>query len=183
MMINGPRIKLRAIEREDLEAIRSWYNNPEISRGLGDTTYPTATHEQEKWLDRIQSQHDTKRFAIEDEQENLIGITGFWNIHVRDRRAEHAVIIGANPTAAKGYGQETINTCASYAFQEMNLHRLDATILATNLPSIKAYEACGFVREGTIRKHAFRGGTWIDRHLYGLLKDEFNPAQHHGPNS
>ncbi|HEV7860363.1 MAG TPA: GNAT family protein [Pyrinomonadaceae bacterium] len=173
MNIRGKRIILRAIEVEDLPLLHAWLNRPEIAGGLGDVHFPSSRSQQLKWFERIQADEHTIRLAVQDGERSLIGYTGFWNIHWRDRRAEHALVVGEDARQGQGFGREIIMTCARYAFEEMGLSRLDANILETNQASRKAYEACGYRVEGTLRAHALRGGQRVDRILLGLLAKEY----------
>jgi RimJ/RimL family protein N-acetyltransferase len=173
MNISGKRITLRAIEAEDLPLLHAWLNQPDIAFGLGDVHFPSSRSQQLKWYERIQADERTLRLAVQDREGTLIGYTGFWNIHWRDRRAEHALVVGDAAHKGKGFGREIIMTSARYAFEEMGLYRLDANILETNAASQKAYEACGYSVEGTLRAHALRGGQRVDRILLGLLATEY----------
>jgi len=170
--IKGKRIILRAIEKKDLPLLHVWFNDPDLVFGLGDIHFPSSLLQQEKWLERMQKNEATIRLMAQEIGGPTIGYTGFWNIHWRDRRAEHAVVI--DPAyRGKKYGQEVILTCARYAFEEMDLSRLDATILAANPASLKVYQACGFKVEGTLRSHALRNGKRVDRIMLGLLDSEY----------
>ena len=173
MNIRGKRIILRAIEAEDLPVLHTWSNDPDVVRGLGDIHFPSSHWQQERWFERIQANERTIRLAIQDIGGSLIGYTGFWDIHWRDRRAEHAVVIGDSVYRGQGYGREVILTCARYAFEEMGLYRLDATILETNVASLKAYQACGFQIEGVLRGHALRGRERVNRVMLGLLATDY----------
>lgn len=173
MNIHGKRIVLRALELSDMPRLRDWYNDSEIVDGLGDVRFPTSTRQQEEWFARTQNDESTVRLAVTDETGECIGLTGFWNIHWRDRRAEHAVLIGDAGARGKGYGKEAIAACARYAFAEMDLYRLDATILASNEASAAVYHSCGFQTEGRLRGHAIRGGERVDRLVLGLLHTDY----------
>jgi RimJ/RimL family protein N-acetyltransferase len=181
MNIRGKRIILRAIEAEDLQMLHAWLNEPSIALGLGDLHFPSSRSQQSKWFERIQADRDTIRLAVQDWQEGtLIGYTGFWNIHWRDRRAEHALVVGNARYQGRGFGREIIMTSARYAFEEMDLHRLDANILETNAASRKAYEACGYKVEGVLREHALRGSQRVNRLLLGLLASEYHALVQEG---
>lgn len=173
MIIEGKRIRLRAIEKEDLGKIHDWMQDPEIGAGLGDVVTPASLSQQEKWFERIDSDRETFRWAVESADGVLIGYSGLWEIHWKDRRAEHAAIIGEQAYRRKGYGRETIATCARYAFDELDLYRLDATIVNCNAASLQAYESCGFMKEGQLRAHARRNGKRHDRIMLGLLSEEY----------
>lgn len=173
MNIRGKRITLRAIEAEDLPLLHAWLNRPEIASGLGDIHFPSSRAQQLKWFERAQTDERTIRLAVQDAEGVLLGYTGFWNIHWRDRRAEHALVVGDARYQGRGFGREIIMTAARYAFEEMDLYRLDANILETNPASLKAYQSCGYRIEGTLRGHALRRGRRVNRLLLGLLAEEY----------
>ncbi|HKG98033.1 MAG TPA: GNAT family protein [Pyrinomonadaceae bacterium] len=173
MNIKGKRILVRAIEREDVPTLHAWFNDPELTAQLTETHFPSSLLQQEAWLERIQKDESSIRLAVQTDDAALIGYTGFWNIDWRDRRAEHAVVIGDQTQRGQGYGQEVIVTCARYAFHEMGLHRLEASILETNEASLKAYKSCGFQVEGVLREHALRGGQRVNKIILGLLATEY----------
>lgn len=173
MNIRGKRILLRAIEPDDLERLHGWSNDPDLAPGLGDIHFPSSTYAQVQWYERTQKTEQTVRLSIIDAEGSHIGMTGFWGINWRDRRAEHATLIGDPSARGKGYGKEAIATCARYAFEEMDLFRLDATIVKANEASLKVYTGCGFVVEGTQRAHALRAGKRLDRVMLGLLAEEY----------
>jgi RimJ/RimL family protein N-acetyltransferase len=63
----------------------------------------------------------------------------------------------------------------SYGFAELNLHRIELDVLATNARAIHLYERLGFRREGTLRDAQFRGGVYIDLVLMAILEREWAP--------
>lgn len=173
MNFRGKRIIVRAIETGDVPLLHSWFNDPDLVSGLGDIHFPSSLRQQERWHERSQTDERTIRLAVQMIEGPLIGYTGFWNIHWRDQRAVHAVVIGDPEYRGKGFGCEVILTCARYAFEEMGLYRLDAGILETNTASLKAYRESGFQIEGTLREHTLRAGIRVNRVLLGLLKREY----------
>lgn len=174
MNIFGKRIVLRALEMEDMALLHSWYNDPDLTAGMGDVHFPTSLAMQRQWYEHVKGDEGTVRLAVTlAGASECVGLTGFWGIHWRDRRAENAVLLGERTLHGGGYGREVIATCARYAFEEMGLHRLDATILDTNIASQKVYESCGFVKEGVQREHALRGGKMVNRIFLGLLASDY----------
>lgn len=176
MNIIGKRIILRGIENTDIPDFHSWANDPEIASGQGEVHWPSSMWQQNRWFERVQNDERNIRLAVQHKNGELIGYSGFWNINWRDRRAEHGLLIGNMEYRKQGFGREIILTCARYAFEELGFHRLDATILATNSASIKAYEACGYKTEGALRDHAYRGGVFVDRIMLGLLASDYTAS-------
>ena len=50
MNIRGKKVVLRAIERQDLELLHKWSNDPEINYMLGGWHFPSSMQDQEKWF-------------------------------------------------------------------------------------------------------------------------------------
>lgn len=73
-----------------------------------------------------------------------------------------------------GYTTMALALIIDYAFNTLDLHRLEAGVMPANIGSIRVLEKNGFIREGLARKNVKINGQWEDHYLYGLLnpKDE-----------
>ncbi len=76
--------------------------------------------------------------------------------------------IGA-PYARQGYMTAAVNAAIPFVFDSLELHRLEAACLLTNIASIRLLETTGFAREGLARRYLRINGVWQDHLLYGLL--------------
>ncbi len=65
----------------------------------------------------------------------------------------------------------------TFAFDELNLHRVQLTVFSYNRPAIALYEKLGFQREGTFREFLQRDGRRHDMFLYGLLRREWQARE------
>ncbi|WP_074598288.1 GNAT family N-acetyltransferase [Sediminibacillus halophilus] len=72
----------------------------------------------------------------------------------------------------KGYASEAVKQITSYAFDVLQLHRIEAGVMPHNKGSIRVLEKAGFHREGIARKNVFIDGKWEDHLVLALL----NPA-------
>jgi hypothetical protein len=54
------------------------------------------------------------------------------------------------------------------AFEEMNLHRIEIQLASTS-PLVKLMEPSGFELEGTLRRHVFEQGRYVDVVVYSKL--------------
>lgn len=66
----------------------------------------------------------------------------------------------------KGYMKEALNTVCSYAFEEMGLHRLEASTLMDNSRSQGVLKACGFNELGVSEKYLYINGEWRDHKIF-----------------
>jgi RimJ/RimL family protein N-acetyltransferase len=81
--------------------------------------------------------------------------------------------IGNRAYWGQGYGSEAVRLTLGYAFEELNLHRVSLSVLGDNPRAIRAYEKCGFVREGQWRELAHYDGQWSDEVVMGILRSEW----------
>ena len=110
-------------------------------------------------------------FRIETDHE-LIGEIRYKNIRWFNRKAELSLIV-AEKHQRGGYGKEALGALLNYAFNKMNLHRLEAEALEYNTASIMLLEKFGFVLEGTLREAKYSNGKYWNIFRYGLLKSEY----------
>ncbi|HFD2045688.1 GNAT family protein [Clostridium perfringens] len=72
----------------------------------------------------------------------------------------------------KGYMKEALNTVCSYAFEEMGLHRLEASTLMDNSRSQGVLKACGFNELGVSEKYLYINGEWRDHKIFYKVNDD-----------
>jgi RimJ/RimL family protein N-acetyltransferase len=60
-----------------------------------------------------------------------------------------------------------------FAFDELNLHRLQLTAFSYNERAVALYEKLGFRQEGVFREFLQRDGRRHDMILFGLLRHEW----------
>ncbi|MGU9320549.1 GNAT family N-acetyltransferase [Clostridium perfringens] len=72
----------------------------------------------------------------------------------------------------KGYMKEALNTVCSYAFEEMGLHRLEASTLIENSRSQGVLKACGFNELGINEKYLYINGEWRDHKIFYKVNDD-----------
>jgi RimJ/RimL family protein N-acetyltransferase len=174
-MLQGKKVKLRAIEQEDLERLHQFNNDLAVEvAGGGDPPMPQS-------LARLQAEFESNwqrggregmSFAIEVEG-NFIGICGLFNHNPEARACELGITIGDKDYWGRGIGREALQLLLHYAFHYRNLRRIYLNVNGTNERAIRAYRACGFVEEGRLRRHVWSDGTYIDLVYMGILRDEW----------
>ena len=71
--------------------------------------------------------------------------------------------------ARQGYMTAAVRAVIPFVFDSLELHRLEAACLPTNLASMHLLERTGFKREGLARRYLRINGVWQDHLLYALL--------------
>jgi len=82
------------------------------------------------------------------------------------------------PFARQGYMTDAVKTTVGFAFETLQLHRLEAACLPSNLASQGVLRKLGFRQEGYAKHYLRINGEWCDHLLYALLAEE---AGYHHP--
>jgi RimJ/RimL family protein N-acetyltransferase len=123
------------------------------------------------WLAELSRNAATVLFAIRRRAHPaIIGYIVLTKIHPVHRSAELGVRIGAEDQRGKGYGSAAIALALRYAWNQLNLNRVQLTVLSTNHRAIGAYQNAGFQHEGLSRQAAFIDGSWCDVVQMGILR-------------
>ena len=77
------------------------------------------------------------------------------------------------PFARQGFMSEAVSVLLPFAFNTLNLHRVEAACLTDNLSSVALLQKCGFKQEGLARKYLKINDVWQDHLLFALLEEEF----------
>lgn len=172
----GERIMLREYRKEDLEYIRMWVNDPEVTRNLSDIfLYPHTLSATENYLNAmLEGKSGEKGFVIADkETEEFIGQIDLMNIDWRSRSAALGIVIGAEANRGKGYGAEAIRVLQQFVFDSLNLNRLELQLHDFNERGYRCYLNCGFKEEGRKRQDFYYEGKYTDTIYMGILKSEY----------
>jgi diamine N-acetyltransferase len=176
-MLLGNHIRLRAIEREDIPTFLRWFNDPEVREGL--LIYaPIGRAEEERWFENIVGRTDQYLFAIEamiEEEARWvhIGNVGLHHVDWKNRACTFGIALGEKTYWNRGFGTEATRTMLRFAFEQLNLHRVELEVFAFNERAARAYEKAGFRREGTRRKVLYQNGQYHDAHIMSILQEEF----------
>jgi RimJ/RimL family protein N-acetyltransferase len=163
------------LAKGDLPTIARWQQNGTFLR-LFDAlpAYPKTETALADWLEERQKDTAAFLFAIRLlEDDELIGYAELEGILWAHQVGWLSIAIGEPAHRGQGYGSEALGLLLTFAFNELNLHRLQLTVFNYNERAIALYEKLGFRREGTFREHLQRDGQRYDMFLYGLLRHEW----------
>jgi ribosomal-protein-alanine N-acetyltransferase len=71
----------------------------------------------------------------------------------------------------KGYMKQAVKLACGYAFEFLELHRMEASTLLDNIKSQRVLLACGFKKVGVSEKYLFIDGKWRDHVNFALIND------------
>jgi RimJ/RimL family protein N-acetyltransferase len=178
-IIIGKRIVLREYRKSDLEHIREWVNDPEVVENLSDVfLYPHTLTQTENWLAAKLEGKGNQGFVIahRDSQE-YIGQIDFVEIDWRNRVGEIGIVIGKANNRGQGLGSEAIRLLQQFAFETLNLNKIELKVHDYNERAFRSYQKCGFLEEGRLRERFYREGRYTDYLQMGILKREYEQTK------
>lgn len=166
--------KLRELSKKDLIKVNGWRNNPELIKLLGAPFRYIDVQIDERWYENYLSNRNTAiRCAIVDENDEVLGLVSLLGIDRLNQSAEFNIMIGDTNNQGKGIGSFAVKEMLHHAFYDMNLQRIELTVLEDNARAKHVYEKNGFVYEGRKRKAVFKDGKFVDMLMYSVLRDEY----------
>jgi RimJ/RimL family protein N-acetyltransferase len=75
-----------------------------------------------------------------------------------------------------GFATEAARALLQWAFDTLDLNRVQAETDTRNLASARVLEKLGFVREGTLRENCVVNGEVSDSWVYGLIRREWQSS-------
>jgi RimJ/RimL family protein N-acetyltransferase len=177
-MIDGKLTILRAIEREDLDALWRWSNDPAVMYFWTEPYKVMSRAELDARYDGLSGPGGHSHWLMitardEDGPGEPIGRIGYVELDRRNRHAEIALMIGERAYWSRGFGTDAVTAYLAYLFHEFNLHKVYLRVEEYNARAQRAYEKCGFRRDGVFREHTFLGGRYYDSIIMSITEDEY----------
>ncbi|OYO01095.1 RimJ/RimL family protein N-acetyltransferase [Propionibacteriaceae bacterium ES.041] len=93
-----------------------------------------------------------------------------WNLRFRSTHLGYCL----SPTAwGHGYATEAAHALLRWAYETLDLNRVQAEVDTRNVASARVLEKLGFIREGTLREDCIVNGDVSDSYVYGLLRRDW----------
>lgn len=170
IFLSGEKIYLSPIEPQDADFLTAGENDPEVREALF-LALPVSREQQENKIQNFISSKDSIVFIIRERETNKpVGQTALFRIDYISRSAIFYLAILDKGCWSKGFGTEATQLMVDYAFETLNLNRIQLHVCAENTPAIKIYQKVGFVKEGVLRQAMYRNGDYVDFWVMGILK-------------
>jgi len=175
IVLQSTNLTLRFLNDADLSAVYAIFSHPEVMRYW---SYPpwNDTSQARQWLNDVYADYRAQnafQLAIERQTDRaLVGTCTIFQFQAASRRAEIGYALGRSYWGF-GYMHEALQTLLRYAFETLDLNRLEADIDPRNLASAKTLERLGFQKEGFLRERWIVNGEISDTWLYGLLSRDW----------
>lgn len=169
-----PNFLLRQIVQSDIDSIFKGLSNPQVTAWYG-ISYDNleSTQAQMEWYRDIVEQQSGIWWAIchRDHPAVLLGTCGFYDRDKESRNTDMGYWLHPEYWR-QGITQECIPAILRYAFQHLEIHRVEAEVEPENLSSRRLLSKLGFSYEGKRRQCEWRGDHFVDLEYYSMLAGE-----------
>ena len=125
----------------------------------------------ESWFGQLLTGPNFSFVARHDNSGAIIGVVNLSQIVWGGFRSAYLGYYGMKEFAGQGFMTHAVELSATYAFQELGLHRLEANIQPANAASISLVRSIGFIKEGFSPRYLKIDNAWRDHERWALLAD------------
>lgn len=176
VFLSGKIANLRPYNKErDLQNCQRWINDPELRLYIKNTR-PISLKLEEEVLDKKSSETKTGIFLIiETKGGKPVGVMSLEKINWTDRTATTGAFIGEKEYWGNGYGTDAKMILLDYAFNTLNLRKINSSAKTFNKRSLAYNMKCGYKIEGVSKKQHYCNGKYIDAIMIAVFKKDFLP--------
>lgn len=180
VVLRGKRLTLRLPQMHDYE---DWYRLRKASHAFLKPFEPRWTEADlarrvfsirvKRAKQEADEGSDFTFFIFLSDSQTLVGGITLSNVR---RRAAQFVNLGywmGQSFAGKGIMTEAVSVVLPFVFDTLDLHRVHAAFLPTNIASRKVLEKNGFAEEGFAERYLQIDGKWADHVLMGLTRERW----------
>lgn len=166
------KIRLRALEPEDLEYLYDWENNSSYWV-LSNTVAPFSKYTLKRYMENShKSIYETGQLRLMIEifkEKKTIGTIDIFDFDPYHKRAGIGILIADENERRKGYASMALNCLTEYCFSTLQLHQLYCNILANNCESAELFKKVGFSEAGIKKEWIKTSEGYLDEYTFQLL--------------
>jgi diamine N-acetyltransferase len=166
------KIRLRALEPEDMELLYDWENN-ESYWVLSNTVSPFSKYTLKRYLENSHKNiYETGQLRLMIDlitEKVTIGTIDIFDFDPFHKRAGLGILVANEAYRKKGYASMSLTCLIDYCFKTLHLHQLYCNILANNSESIYLFKNHGFIQAGVKKDWIKTSDGYIDEYFFQLI--------------
>jgi len=171
ILLKGYNIELKVLTPENTEELLEYYlkNRDHLSpfEPARDENFYTEEVQRKDLIENYKSYLNGESLNLGIFKSNrLIGKIRISNIVLGVFRNAFVGYSMDKNEEGKGYMKEALRLVLDYAFNYMEIHRIEATTLVDNIKSQAVLLGCGFKEIGVSEKYLFINGEWRDHKIF-----------------
>jgi RimJ/RimL family protein N-acetyltransferase len=174
-ILHGEQIDLTIITKHDIDR----YFEAGFKECDDDINYYTGTTDEftkemiENYVCKIVDDETRYDFLIVDKSKNILGEVVLNEIDEDSRSSNFRICLFKTSLCGSGYGTQAIKLIIKFAFEVLNLHRVELEVFSFNIRAQKAYSKVGFIKEGIKRDGEFLNGSYCDVIIMSILESDY----------
>jgi len=171
--ISGEKVYLRPSNESDTDLLAYGKNNEEVRKTLF-LFAPVTTDQAKEEMAAWNSSKEIMLFTIcRNSDDTAIGQTAFVRIDYVSHAAVFYIAIYDPQYWSSGFGKEAVRLMLKYAFDILNLNRIQLHVSCENPHAVEAYKKAGYKIEGTLRQAMYHDNHYVDFYVMGILREEY----------
>lgn len=174
-VLRTERLVLRQITEADGEGLFSIFADDEVTEHYAWDTFTSIAQGHElatRTAGQFRRREAIRWGLLLPGAPRIIGTCGY----TRWVQDNHFAILGydlARQHWRSGLMSEAVAAVLRLGFEQMALHRVEASVMAGNTASATLLGRAGFSREGVLRERALKRGTFRDVWMYGITRADW----------
>jgi RimJ/RimL family protein N-acetyltransferase len=175
MKLETKRLILRPVNPGDKAEIFKYRSDRQTNKFQG--WIPDTMEAVESFINKVAEQINVpgtwfQFVIIVIENQKIIGDLGIHFSHSENKQVEIGCTLDKE-FHNQGYAAEALKRVIGYVFEELNKHRITASIHPGNKNSIRLVERIGFRKEAHFVKSLFINGLWVDDLIYAMTEKDW----------
>ena len=173
--LETPRLILRRIAMSDAKDIFAYSCDEEVARHVLWSAQKSISEAKDycRFMMRKYKYDEPSSWGIiEKATGKLVGTIGFMDYSEDNASVEVGYSL-ARWLWNGGYMTEALSCVIDYAFENMELNRIEAQHELTNPSSGRVMEKCGMKKEGVLRQRLYNKGKFVDVALYAIVRSDW----------
>ncbi|MGC1378704.1 MAG: GNAT family protein [Anaerolineales bacterium] len=165
---------LRPLQFSDVSAWYAYLSDPEVTRL---TSYDIRSDKAvtamiEEYIAGYAQKTSTRWAIAQKDTDTLIGTCGYYWWNASHSVAELGYDLSRNYWG-KGVMTRAVQATIKWAFEILDINRIQATVMVDNFSSARVLEKNGFLQEGTLREYKISHGQPRDFWMFALLSKDY----------
>ncbi len=177
--IDGEGVFLRAPEARDYaewselrEKSRAFLTPWEPTWAIDELSRGSFRYKLRRYAEDARDDKAYAFFVFREEDGALVGGVTLSNVRRGVAQAASLGYWSGEPFAGKGYMTAAVKALLRFAFEELELHRIEAACQPENAASRAVLTKAGFAQEGQARAYLKINGQWRDHVLFGRINEK-----------
>jgi len=153
VLLENEKLRLRAIEPEDLDRLYAWENNSQLWN-VGNTRNPFSRFVLRQYIvDSDKDIYENKQLRlmmVSKDTRETVGTVDLFDFDIHNSRIALGLFVDA-AFQGKGYAKASLRLVEEYVFNYLKINQLYVHIAETNTASMRMFEQENFEKTGLLK--------------------------------